>query len=112
MTDQQTLGKHEGGGQSADAAKVFAEGRRSGLATAALAVGVVSFLSLLGVEKAALAVVLGVLALRGAAPGTSARRLGLAAVLLGGLFVATLAVVLVLFRADFAKLLSLLQQLS
>ena len=112
MTDQDTLGKYEGAGKSADAAKVFADGRRSGLATAALAVGVVSFLSMLGVEKAALAVVLGVLAIRGAAPGSSARRLGMVAVLLGGLFVVTLIVLLAVFRNEFAELLRSLRRLS
>jgi hypothetical protein len=77
-----------------------------------LAVGVISFVSLLGVEKASLAVVLGVLAIRGAAAGASGRRLGLAAILLGGLFVVTLIVLLVLFHGKFAEMLRLLQQLS
>jgi hypothetical protein len=111
MTDPRLPEKSEGTCPSA-AARAFAEGRRAGLGTAALAAGVISFVSLLGVEKALLAVVLGVLAIRGAAAGASARRLGLAAILLGGLFVATLAVLLALFHDKFAELLRQLQQLS
>ena len=112
MADPGVLVKSEGSGPSAEAAKAFADGRRVGLATAALAVGVVSFLSLLGAEKAVLAVVLGALAIRGAGVGTSARRRGVAAIVLGGLFVVTLAVFLVLFADQFAQLVQSLHKLS
>ena len=54
--------------------------------SSALALGLVAFLSLLGMEKAILAIVLGSVAIRGAARGTLARRLGSVAIGLGGLF--------------------------
>src|SRR5262245_61556922 len=50
-------------------AEAFDGGRRAGLAVAAMALGVVTFLSLLGLEKAGLAIILGVLALRGGSAG-------------------------------------------
>ena len=49
-------------------------GRSEGLATAALAVGAVAFLNLLGVEKGILAIVLAVLSLRNAPAGPPPRR--------------------------------------
>jgi hypothetical protein len=112
VTDQGTLGQSEAPGQSSGVAKAFAAGRSAGLAIAALAAGVISFVSLLGAEKAVLAVVLGILAIRGAAPGSSARRLGILGILLGGLFVVTLVVLLAVLHDQFAKLVRLLHQLS
>jgi hypothetical protein len=93
-------------------AEAFDAGRRAGFAVSAVALGLVSFLSLLGAEKALLAIVLGVLAARGAPPGSSARRLGVAGVCLGALFLLTLAVVLVVFGDKLLELVELLKKLS
>jgi hypothetical protein len=95
-------------GQIADA---FQAGRRMGFAVSALALGLVAFLSLLGMEKAILAIVLGSLAIRGAKPGALARRLGTVAVGLGGLFLVTIPVLLLVFWdrvVEFVRLLSTL----
>jgi hypothetical protein len=91
---------------------VFAEGRRTGLAIAALAASIVAFINLLGMEKGILAVVLSVLALRGAAPATRARRLALAALGIAFLYVLTFVIVLILFHEKLGELIRMLQQLG
>jgi len=96
-------------GQLTDA---YAAGRRTGFAVSALALSLVAFLSLLGAEKAILALVLGSLAIRGAKPRTLARRLGSVAIGLGGLFLVTMAVVLVVFWDRVVEFVQLLQKLS
>lgn len=90
----------------------YETGRRTGFGIAALALGLASFLSLLGAEKAILTIVLGVLASRGTAAGALPRRLGVAAIWLGAIFIVTLAVVLVLYHDKFIELIRLLQKLS
>jgi hypothetical protein len=92
--------------------EAYTTGRRDGFGIAALALGVVTYMSLLGAEKAILAIVLGALALRGAAPRTLPRRLGIAAICLGAVFIVTIAVVLVVFRDKVAEFFALLQKLS
>ncbi len=70
-------------------------------AAASVTLGICAFISLLGVEKAILAIVFGVLAMKngGACP---AKRLGLArfGVLLGILHILLVAVLLTLFREE------------
>lgn len=100
------------GGVGDECARAYDQGRRAGLATAALLVGVVSFISMLGVEKALMAITLGALAIKGRAAGRRARRMGIAAIVLGSIFVATVAVVLVLLWDKVGEFLRLLQQLS
>lgn len=91
--------------------RLLAQGRRQGLATAALALGVLSFIQLLGMEKALLAIGLAVLALRGASlPRT--RGLAIAGLVLGGLYLAIAGVSLVLFRDKLTELIRLLQSLG
>lgn len=92
--------------------RAFEEGRRTGLAIAAVAAGVVSFISLLGLEKAILAVVLAVLAGRGVTAGRQCRRLAAVALMIAGLYVITFAVIMVLFHDRVAELVRLLQQLG
>jgi hypothetical protein len=86
-------------------------GRSEGLATAALALGALAFLNLLGAEKGILAVVLGVLALRHVSSG-QARRRAQFAVVLGALQIATVALVLVLFHDQLRQLIDLLRTLG
>lgn len=77
-----------------------------------MTLSLVSFVSLLGAEKAILAIVLGAMAARGAARGALARKLGVAAVCIGGSFLVTLAVLLVVYWGKVAELVQLLQKLS
>lgn len=93
-------------------AAAYDAGWRLGLAVSALAVGLVAFLSLLGAEKAILAIVLGTLAARGSMPGALPRRLGAAAIALGMVFLLTALVLLTLFWDQAAEMIRLLQKLS
>jgi len=63
------------------------------LAAAALAMGLLSFVHLFGVEKAALAVAFGVMALRDPAITARGQRLAKAAVLAGIAYLVTLSVI-------------------
>lgn len=92
--------------------QAFRQGRRAGLGIAALALGVVSFISLLGTEKALLAIALGVLAVRGAARGSASRRMGVAAIVLGAAFIVTVAVLLAVYHDKVASFVATLHQLS
>jgi hypothetical protein len=92
--------------------EAYDAGRRVGFAVSALAMSLVAFLSLLGAEKAILAIVLGAVAVRGGRPGTLARRLGIAAMAISVVFLATAAVVLALFWGRFVEVIKALQQLS
>jgi hypothetical protein len=92
--------------------EAYDAGRRVGFAVSALAMSLVAFLSLLGAEKAILAIVLGAVAVRGGQPGTLARRLGIAAMAISVVFLATAAVVLALFWGRFVEVIKALQQLS
>jgi hypothetical protein len=92
--------------------EAFRAGRSMGLAVGALALSAVSFLTLLGAEKAILAIVLGVFAAREAAPATPARRLAGGAVLLATLFLITLGVLLALYWNEAIELVQQLQKLS
>ena len=90
----------------------YRQGRQQGLAVAALTMSLVAFVSLLGLEKAILAGIMGVVALRGAPLGSSARKLGVTAVVIVCVYIATFGVLLVLFHEKFAQLFRLLQQLG
>jgi len=92
--------------------KAFREGKRAGLAIAAVAGSAVAFVSLLGIEKAILAIVLAILARRGAAPKSHTRRLASVAIGLAMLYVAMFAVVMALFHDKLGELIRLLQQLG
>src|SRR5687768_1481588 len=92
--------------------EAFDAGRRAGFGVAALILSFVTFVSLLGAEKAILAIVLGVLAQRGAQPGSQARRFGRAAVGIGVLFLLTVAVVLIVFWDKIGELVAALEKLS
>jgi hypothetical protein len=87
-------------------------GRRVGFGISALALGLVTFLSLLGAEKAILAIALGALAVRGSDPSPLSRRLGSAAIVLGVVFLLTVGVALVVCWDQAVEFVRLLQQLS
>jgi hypothetical protein len=93
-------------------AEAFDAGRRAGLAVAAVALGAVAFLSLLGLEKAGLAIILGLLALRGRKGGVTTRRLAMAAIGLGTVFMLTAAMVLAVYWDRLMRFLVVLQKLS
>lgn len=90
----------------------YADGRNSGLAVGALAASLVAFISLLGIEKAVLALVLAIFGLREARPGSRARQLSLWTLLIVGLYVVTFVVVLVLYHQKLVELVHLMQKLG
>ena len=87
------------------------QGRREGYAIAALAMSLVSFVHLLGAEKALLAIVLAIAAVRGAPSGT-ARQRGWLALGIAGVYVVTIIVALVALRDKLGQLIELLNQLG
>ncbi len=92
--------------------RAFDDGRRAGLATAAMALSLVAFFSLLGAEKALLAIALGLLARRGAQPGSAGRRLAGIAIGIASVFLVSIAFVLVVFWNELVGLVNYLRQLS
>lgn len=92
-------------------AAALSRGRAEGFAISALALGALSFIQLLGTEKALLAIVLAILALR-AAPSPRARIHSRIAIGLGLLYLAITLTALILFRDRFAELIRLLQSLG
>jgi hypothetical protein len=92
--------------------QAFEAGRRAGLATAAFALSLTAFLSLLGAEKAILAIGLALLARRGSPVGSGARRLANWATGIAVVFLVTIAFVLVFFWKELAGLIEHLRQLS
>ena len=90
----------------------YEEGRRAGLAIAAFALAIMSFINLLGVEKSVLALVLAVIALRGARLGQDARHWGRLAVSLAIVHIVVFAVFIVLFHQKLGQLILLLQKLG
>lgn len=94
--------------QSRDA---HSHGRAEGFAISALALGALSFIQLLGTEKALLAIVLAILALR-AAPSPHSRTHSRIAIGLGVLYLVITLTALILFRDRFAELIRLLQSLG
>lgn len=87
------------------------QGRKEGLAVAALALGLMSFLNLLGAEKAILALALGFAALTGATDA-GVRKRAITAIALGVVYIITIFVVLMVFGSRFAELVEALQTLS
>ena len=92
--------------------EAFREGKRVGLAIAAVAASAVAFVSLLGIEKAILAITLAILAIRGTAPRSRVRRLASVALGIAMVYVLTFVVVMALFREKLYELIHLLQQMS
>jgi len=87
------------------------DGRRQGLAIAALALGLISFVSLLGAEKAILAIVLGVIAMSGSS-SRLVRQRSFIAIGLALLQIVTTGVVMLLYQDELGQLVELLSKLS
>lgn len=100
---------------SNDGGDAYDAGRRAGLSIGALAASLVAFVSLLGLEKALLALTLAILALAGGRRGggrRSGRRMAACAIGVSCVYIVTYAVILIVFRSQLAKLLHLMQQLG
>jgi hypothetical protein len=95
-----------------DRNSAFAQGRRHGLAIASLLVSLVSFVSLLGAEKAITAIALGAMAMKGAEAGSLPRKMGTAAIIVSALFLMTVGVMLIVFWDKAVEFVRLLKQLS
>ena len=90
----------------------YRRGWKVGLATSALALSLLSFLNLLGIEKSLLALLLGYFALKGGELPLKVKRRGLFAMIIAGLHVVTVVLVLIFFRDELTELIHLLQQLG
>jgi hypothetical protein len=108
----QPLVPHEPSAAQDPLVRAFEDGRRAGLATAAIALSVVAFFSLLGAEKALLAIALGLLARRGSQPGSAGRRLATMAIGVATVFLVSIAFILIVFWNDLVGLVNYLRQLS
>ncbi|MCO6454294.1 MAG: hypothetical protein J5I93_03175 [Pirellulaceae bacterium] len=100
------------GCETHDSKAAYEAGRRAGLGVAALAASLVAFVSLLGVEKSLLALVLGLMAWRGAMRGSAASKLGLVAMLISAAHVLTVVIVLFVFWDRLLEFVRTLEQLS
>jgi hypothetical protein len=87
------------------------QGRCEGYAVAALALSLVSYVHLLGAEKALLAIVLAVAAIRGAGSAVSRSR-GWLALGIASIYVVTAIVAFVLLREKLGALLKLISELG
>ncbi len=90
----------------------YCAGRRVGFGISAMVLSLLAMVSLLGAEKAILAIVLGALALRGSGRGTLARRLGLIAICIGAVFLLVVTVVVIVFRDQLLEIILTLEKLS
>lgn len=92
-------------------AQAWDDGRRQGLAIAALATGLAAYLNLLGAEKSILAIVLAVTAMSGSG-SRLVRRRSLIAIGLSVIHIATVVAVLVIFWGELGELVRLLSTLG
>jgi NADH:ubiquinone oxidoreductase subunit K len=83
----------------------YERGRNVGLATGAIALSVVAYVNLLGIEKSLLAIVLAVLALKNARALATPRFRALLALGFAAVHAITVIVVLILFREKLTQLL-------
>jgi len=92
--------------------ELYRTGFWRGVGLSAMVLSFVTYLSLLGFEKAILAIVLGGLTMRGAPKGTPAWLGGLGAVVVAGAFMVCAAVMLAVNWGKVIELINLLQKLS
>ncbi|QPC91901.1 hypothetical protein [Mesorhizobium sp. INR15] len=92
-------------------AAAYREGWRAGLVLGAVAVAVAAFINLLSMEKSILAIVLALIAIRGAGPGRTRFR-GRLALAIAAVHLAVAATVFILLHDKLERLFSLLQSLG
>ena len=90
----------------------YADGKRMGIAISAVAMSLVAFLSLLGLEKALLALTLGLIVIRGAERGSPEARSAKVAVAVAAVYITCFLTAVVLFHDRIAEFLKMLQKLS
>ncbi len=91
---------------------MYQEGLRKGLAIGALAVSLIAFFNLANVEKSLLAIVLGVLAIRGATKAESAYRWGRIAIILAILSIVIVVTLFAVYWTSLVEMFHLLQKLG
>lgn len=91
--------------------EAYNTGRRVGFGISAMVLSIVTYLSMLGFEKAILAIVLGALAMQ-AGQRTLARRLGIVSITLGSIFIVSAIIFLAVFWEKFMEIITLLKELS
>ena len=89
----------------------YRKGWRTGLALGAIAIAATAFINLLSIEKSILAVVLALIAIRGAGADQAGRR-GRVALAIAAVHLVAVAAFLVAFHDKLGRLLHLLQSLS
>jgi hypothetical protein len=90
----------------------YERGRRVGLATGALALSIVAFINLLGLEKSILGAMLALLALRGGASLAEITGRARFALVIAVVHIITVVAVLVVFHDKLLQLLRLLAKLA
>lgn len=88
----------------------YQDGKRAGLAIAALAIAILAFIDLLNVEKSILAIVLAILALRGTTDHGVVRRWARSAIVIAIVQVIALAVLITIYHSVFVQVFRLLQK--
>ena len=89
----------------------YQDGKRAGLAIAALTIAIVAFINLLNVEKSIVAIVLAALSLRGATHGAM-RQWARSAVAIAIVHIILLAVLVTVYHNVLLEVFRLLQKLS
>lgn len=92
--------------------QAFAEGRLAGLAIGALATSAVAFISLLGLEKALLALALSYFVMRDAKKDSPQRKPAKIALVVALVYVTCYVTMIVLFHDKIAELIRMLQKLG
>jgi predicted branched-subunit amino acid permease len=82
----------------------YEKGRNVGLAIGALAVSVIAYINLLGIEKSLLAIVLAILALQNARSLSTPRFRAQLALVLASIHAVTVIVIVIVFREKLAEL--------
>ena len=90
--------------QSEDVAAAYRRGRRAGLATAAIALAVIAYVNLLGIEKSLLALVLAAMALKGSLLPAISRTRTWIAIALASVHAVTVVAIVVVYADKLAEL--------
>jgi hypothetical protein len=90
----------------------YREGQRDGLAVAALAISLLAFINLFGVEKSFLAVFFGLLSMQGTTKLERAYGWSRTAIVIAIIQVVVVAILLVVYHSTFIQLLQFLEKLG